>query len=164
MAQQDYSTSFEVNATPKKVFIAINNVRGWWSENIDGSTDKLNAEFLYHYKDVHICKLKIIEYIPDKKVVWLVLNNHFNFTKDKSEWIGTKIIFEIADKGSKTRVRFTHEGLVPQYECYQVCFDAWTSYIQGSLMNLITTGKGKPNTKEDDLNAELIKKWGLPKK
>ncbi len=44
------------------------------------------------------------------------------------------------------------------------CNDAWTSYIQGSLHSLITTGKGKPNPKEGGLNAELVEKWGLPKK
>src|SRR5260221_6567770 len=133
MTHRDFTTSIEVDNTPNEVFNAMNNVRGWWSENIDGSTDKLNAEFLYHYKDVHICKMKIVEFVPDEKVVWRVLNNHFNFTKDKSEWVGTRIIFEISRTDRKTQLRFTHEGLVPQYECYQVCFDAWTSYIKGSL-------------------------------
>jgi len=164
MNSNDFTTVITVDESPKEVFNAINNVRGWWSENIDGRTDELNAEFLYHYKDVHICKLKIVEFIPGKKVAWHVLNNHFNFTKDKSEWKDTKIIFEITELGGKTQMHFTHKGLVPQYECYEVCFDAWTSYIQGSLKSLITTGKGKPNTKEEDLNAELIEKWNLPVK
>lgn len=158
---QDFTTTFLLDQSPKEVFDAVNNVRGWWSESIEGSTDKLHAVFLYHYKDVHVCKLKIVQLIPDKKVVWLVLDNYFNFTKDKTEWKGTKIIFDIAKEGGKTRLQFTHRGLVPQYECYKVCHDAWTSYIQGSLKDLITTGKGKPNAKEGGLNAELIEKWGL---
>lgn len=161
MRDQNFTTTFLVDQSPKEVFDAINNVRGWWSESIEGSTDKLHSVFLYHYKDVHICKLKIVERIPDKKVVWLVLDNYFNFTRDKTEWKGTKIIFDISKEGGKTRLRFAHRGLVPQYECYKVCHDAWTSYIQGSLKDLITTGKGKPNAKEGGLNAELIEKWGL---
>jgi hypothetical protein len=164
MTTTDFTTAISVDQTPKEVFDAINNVREWWSEQIKGDTNKLNDEFIYNYKDVHISKMKLEEVIPNKKIVWRVLNNHFNFTKDKSEWVDTKIIFEIGEKDSKTQLHFTHEGLVPEYECYEVCFDAWTSYIQGSLKNLITTGKGRPNTKEDDLNAELIEKWGLPNK
>ncbi|MEO8147955.1 MAG: SRPBCC domain-containing protein [Bacteroidia bacterium] len=165
MEDKNFTTTISVDQTPQEVFSAINNVRGWWSENIDGNTDKLDAEFLYHYKDVHICKMKIIEFIPDKKVVWLVLENQFNFTKDKNEWKGNKIVFEISENENKTQLTFTQQGLVPEYECYNVCHDAWTGYIQGSLKNLIATGKGKPNTKEDDsLNKELIEKWGLPKK
>lgn len=159
-----FTTTIAVSQSPKEVFAAVTDVRGWWSENIEGSTDLLNAEFLYHYKDVHICKLRIVELVPDKKVVWHVVNNHFNFTKDKSEWVDTRIIFEISTKDGRTEMRFTHDGLVPAYECYDVCYDAWTSYIQGSLKNLIETGQGKPNTKEHDLNAELVEKWGLPQK
>ena len=93
--------------------------------------------------------MKLIEVIPDKKVVWLVLDNYFKFTKDKSEWKGTKIIFEISQKDNKTQIRFTHLGLVPEYECFDICRDAWTNYIQNSLCSLITTGKGQPNGKEN---------------
>ena len=98
MTTRDFTTTILVDNTPEEVFDAINNVRGWWSEEIDGSTDKLNSEFDYHYEDVHRCKIKIIELVPNKKVVWSVLDNYFKFTKDKSEWKGTKIIFDIAEK------------------------------------------------------------------
>jgi len=145
MTTKDFTTTILVDKTSKEVFDAINNVRGWWSEEIDGSTDKLNSEFDYHYEDVHRCKIKIVELVPNKKVVWSVLDNYFKFTKDKSEWKGTKIIFEIAEKDNKTEMRFTHQGLVPAYECYEICRDAWTGYIQKSLRNLITAGKGQPN-------------------
>jgi hypothetical protein len=164
MTTADFTTTILVDQTPEEVFHAVNNVRGWWSESVEGNTDKLNEQFLYYYKDVHISKMKIVEFVPDKKVVWLVLENHFNFTQDKTEWNGNRIVFEISEKGDKTELRFTHVGLVPEYECYDVCHDAWTSYIQGSLKDLITTGKGKPNAKEGGLNAELIEKWKLPVK
>jgi hypothetical protein len=146
---KDFTTSLLVDQTPKEVFDAVNNVRGWWSQEIEGNTDKLNEEFRYHYQDVHICRFKIIEFIPDKRVVWLVLENFFKFTKDKTEWVGTKVIFEILEKNKKTELRFTHQGLVPEYECFDICFKAWTQYIQESLLSLITTGKGQPNARED---------------
>jgi len=145
MAAKDFTTTILVDNTPEEVFNAINNVRGWWSEEIEGSTDKINSEFDYHYEDVHRCKIKVIELVPNKKIVWSVLDNYFKFTKDKSEWKGTKIIFDIGKKDNKTEMRFTHEGLVPAYECYEICRDAWTGYIQKSLHNFITTGKGQPN-------------------
>src|SRR5262249_26114871 len=152
MNNQDFSTSFVVDNPPAEVYHAINNVRGWWSENIEGATDQLNGEWLYQYKDVHICKMKVIEMIPNKKVVWKVVNNYFNFVKDKSEWTSDTIIFEISEQDGKTQLSVTQQGLNPNYECYDICSTAWTSYIQGSLKNLITTGKGNPNTKENDLN------------
>ena len=150
MSNQNFNVTLLVDQTPEEVFYAVTDVRKWWSgyyaEEIEGSTEKLNDEFKYHYEDVHRSHMKLIEVIPDKKVVWFVVDNYFKFTQDKSEWTGTKIIFEIAEKDNKTEMRFTHQGLVPAYECYEICRDAWTGYIQKSLRNFITTGKGQTNT------------------
>ena len=77
MSDKDFTATISVDQTPEEAFNAINNVRGWWSENIEGSTDKLGAEFTYRYQDVHLCKLKIADLIPVKKVVWHVLDNRF---------------------------------------------------------------------------------------
>jgi len=148
MNDQNFTLTFTVDQTPEEAFAAINNVRGWWSGEIEGNTDKLGDEFTYRYEDVHYSKQKITELIPGKRVVWLVLDSQLNFVNDKSEWNGTKITFEITKKGDKTEVRFTHAGLVPDYECYGACSNAWSSYFNGSLRSLITTGKGKPNQKE----------------
>jgi hypothetical protein len=148
MTVSDFTTTLLADQSPKEVFRAVTNVRGWWSEEIDGGTENLNDEFSYHYEDVHTCKMKLVEVIPDQKVVWLVLDNYFKFTKDKSEWIDTKIVFEITQKDNKTQLRFTHQGLVPNYECFEICRDAWTNYIQHSLRNLIETGMGQPNGKD----------------
>ena len=147
MNSQNFTAAFTVDQTPDQAFAAINNVRGWWSGDITGSTDKLGAEFTYRYKDIHYSKHKITEFIPGRKVVWLVLDSYLSFVKDKTEWNGTTVTFEISTKGKQTEVRFTHLGLVPEIECFNGCSNAWSSYINGSLRNLITTGKGEPNPK-----------------
>lgn len=162
MHTSDFTTTLLVARTPQEVFHAINNPRGWWSEEIEGSTDKLHDEFTYHFEDIHRCRLKVIEIIPDKKVVWLVTENYFKpgifdnvshhipgndeFRNEKAEWTDTKISFEISEKDNQTQIRFTHLGLVPEYECFDVCCNSWTHYIQESLLSLITTGKGEPNS------------------
>ena len=161
---KNYTTTIVVDKDNTEVFNSIKNFRAWWSEEIEGDTDKLGETFFYHYKDVHLCKIKLIEMIADKILVYLVIDNEFNFTKDKTEWVNTKLIFDLANENGKTKMVFTHEGLIPANECYNICNDAWTSYIQGSLKNLIETGTGKPNGKEGGLNAELVEKWGLPNK
>ena len=145
---KDYSTSFEVNQSAGAVFNAVTNPRAWWSEAITGSTAKTGDAFYYHYKDIHSCTMELVEVIANKKVVWKVLSNDFNFTKDKTEWLGNTISFDITEKNGKTQLVFTHQGLVPGYECYNICNDAWTGYINGSLKNLVETGKGQPNGKE----------------
>jgi hypothetical protein len=163
MNTNNFTSTILVNKTPAEAFNAIKNFKGWWSEDIEGATDKLDETFFYHYKELHLCKLKLIEMIPNQRLVYQVLANEFSFIKDKTEWVNTKLVFNISKDGNQTQVKFTHEGLVPDDECYNVCHDAWTGFIQKSLKNLIDTGKGEPNPKDgtNEINAENIKKWNL---
>jgi uncharacterized protein YndB with AHSA1/START domain len=159
MKDQNYTTAFTVDNTPEEAFAAVTNVRGWWSEEIEGNTDRLGEEFKYHFQDVHRATMKITEFVPNERVAWHVIENYFSFTKDKTEWTGTDIVFEISPKGDKTEVRFMHKGLVPEYECFDICSNAWGTYINGSLQNLITTGKGQPNSAQvarTDTEAEIL--------
>jgi len=149
MKKQDYTTSITVNATPQEAFKCINNVTKWWTENLAGRSKKPNDEFTVRFDDVHVSTQKLVEVIPGKKVVWLVTEGKLNFIKDKQEWNGTKISFEISEKEGKTQVRFTHHGLIPTIECFDACSNAWGDYIQGSLKSLINTGKGQPTPATD---------------
>jgi uncharacterized protein YndB with AHSA1/START domain len=158
MKIHDFTTSFLVSEPPEEVFNAVINVRGWWSEQIEGRTDALNEVFSYHYQDVHRCRIKIIEFMPDRRVVWLVEDNYFNFVNDKSEWKNTEIHFELRKRDDQTELVFTHKGLVPAYECYSICADSWGNYIRGSLKDLIVNGKGNPNPYQAAIdNAEKNK-------
>lgn len=148
MKDQDYHTSITVEATTKEAFESINSVTKWWTENLEGSSQKTGDEFSVQFGDVHFSKQKIIELIPDKKIVWLVTDSKLNFIKDKREWTNTKISFEIFRDGDKTKIHFTHHGLVPGIECYDACSNAWSQYIQGSLLQLVNTGQGQPTSKQ----------------
>ena len=148
MTTRDFTTTIVMDQTPEQVFNAINNPQAWWSGEIEGSADKLNDEFTYRYKELHLSKQRIVEMIPDQKVVWLVTDSNLTFVINKSEWTGTKISFEISENENKsdkykTQLRFTHLGLVPKIECYGGCSNAWSQLIEKSLFSLITTGKGK---------------------
>lgn len=145
MSEQSFTTTFSVDRTPKEVFDAITDVRGWWSEDIDGATAGLGDEFTYRNEGVHHCTMRVTEVVPERKVSWLVLDNYFDFTQDKTEWDDTSVSFEIFERDGRTEVRFTHLGLVPGYECFDVCSNAWGFYVNGSLRSLITTGEGQPN-------------------
>jgi len=142
---QDYTTTFDVDQTPEEVFAAINNVRGWWggwwSSVVEGGTAKIGAEFTYRVADVHYCKMRITEFVPGTKVVWHVLESDITFADDRTEWDGTDITFEIEEKEGKTQVRFTHKGLVPDFQCFDNCSNTWGMLVNGSLRSLIVTGQ-----------------------
>ena len=145
MTPKAYSTVIKVDHSPKEVFEAINNVRDWWSGTIEGNADQLGAEFTYRYKDAHRSTQRVTEFAPGKRVVWHVVDSELNFVNHKSEWNDTDIVFEISQKDGKTEVRFTHLGLVPDYECYGNCSNTWGSLVNANLRKLITTGQPQPD-------------------
>ena len=81
-------------------------------------------------------------------MVWQIVESRLNFTEDPDEWTGTEVVFEVVPTGEQTEVRFSHVGLVPEFECYDQCTNAWGFYINKSLRQLITTGQGEPSAKE----------------
>ena len=139
----DFTTTLMVDTNTEVTFNAINNVRGWWSEDFEGSTGKLNDIFTVRFGEVFITS-KVVELIPGRKIVWHVLDCNKPWLKNTNEWNDTKMCWEISENNEKTQVRFTHIGLVPAIECFDVCSNAWGEYLQQSLRNLANTGKGKP--------------------
>ncbi len=141
MPAQNFTSSFTVEQGATEVYDAINNVRGWWTGDIEGDSRTVGGEFSYRYRGAHYSKHKITELVPGEKVVWRVVEAHLE-GPNPNEWTGTEIIFAIAPKEHETEVRFTHVGLVDAFECYDGCSSAWGFFVNASLKHLITTGQG----------------------
>lgn len=148
MEQPSYSTVIMTPKSTNEVYMAINNVPGWWTENFEGSSKKIGDEFTVTFSETFI-KLKVVEQRTNFKIEWDVIDGHKHFLKDKKEWVGTKICFDIENLDNvETKLTFTHVGLMTPLECYEICRDAWNSYLQGSLKKLINFEMGTPDKKE----------------
>ncbi len=147
MKEQDYTATITVDGTPEAAFRNINEVKKWWTEDLKGSSEKVNDEFTVRFGDVHVSTQKLIELIPNQKIVWFVTDSKLNFTKDEQEWTNTKISFELFRLNNKTEIKFTHYGLNPTIECYTMCIQGWDQYFKQSLFKFLAEGKGLPGTK-----------------
>lgn len=141
---KNFTATIEVAKSHQEVFNLItNDVAKWWGgKDLEGNSTKLNDEFIIHHPGAHYSKQKLVEVIPNKKVVWLVTDSTLYWLKkDQHEWAGTKMIFEISSQGDNTILHFTHEGLVPEKECYAMCEQGWSMVIKDWLFNFITNNK-----------------------
>jgi uncharacterized protein YndB with AHSA1/START domain len=158
MKNESFTATIEVAKSPQEVFDAIKEVPKWWSKDFEGNTSKLNDEFVIHHPNQHYSKQRLVEVIPDKKIAWLVLESELHWLKNnKEEWTNTKMIFEITAKDNKTTLHFTHEGLVPEKECYAMCEQGWTMIIKDWLFHFITVGTpSKEMTKAAEIRNRLL--------
>ncbi|WP_114907142.1 SRPBCC family protein [Ornithinimicrobium murale] len=144
MNTNDLTITFSVDQTPEQAFAAINDVASWWSGGVEGSTTAVGDEYSYRVPDLHYSAFRVTEFEPPRRVAWLVTDSYLGFTKDPEEWTGTTVLFDVAEVGGRTQVTFTHEGITPEVECYDVCSTAWSDYITQSLRARIESGSGLP--------------------
>ena len=146
---KSYTATIEFAKSPKDVFKLIKDIPKWWINYADGrqtefegQSSNLNDEFILRHGKNHYSKQKLIEVIPDKKIVWFVTDSKLNWIeKNKFEWTGTKMIFEWSTQDNKTVLKFTHQGLVPEKECYDHSVQFWNMVIKEWLFNFISYNK-----------------------
>jgi hypothetical protein len=135
MSTQNFSHSFTTSKSPEEVFNILIDPKKWWiglhNEIITGNSEKLNDEFTFTTGNgAHHSVQKLIEIIPNEKIIWEVIDSNLTFSKKIDEWTGTKIRFETFKENDETKVVFTHDGLTPQFECYGGCSSAWLQYLK----------------------------------
>jgi len=134
-----YTVAIEVAESPNDVFHhIIHDVSKFWPEEFHGESSKLDDEFVFSSGDGHYSKNKVVELVPDKKVVWLVTESIRK--TDNFNWTGSKMIFEITPKGNDTLLQFTYDGFILENE-YDRLVQVCDMVIKKNLYNLLTNDK-----------------------
>ena len=143
MENKNYHRTITVNASTEEAMKKISQINLWWKKEFSPITHKLNNTFTVPFGDSSFVDFVISEFVPNKKVVWKVTDCYLPWFNDKKEWNNTEVVFELSQNDGKTKIDFTHVGLVPQVECYDVCEKGWNGHIN-TLENFINEGKGLP--------------------
>jgi len=143
MKKLDYQCSITANVTPEEAFDAINDVPAWWAKNFKGSSQRLNDIFKVDFGQTNV-SFRVSEFVPGKVITWEVIDCYLHWIKDKKEWNGTSVRYEISKDGEQTRITMTHIGLVPGAECYNDCNNGWNEHFGESLLKLLTGDLGYP--------------------
>jgi hypothetical protein len=144
MTNQDYQGSFTANIPPREALEKISRVSEWWSNNFEGKSQKLNDVFTVQFKSGDMYKVKVSEIIPNKKIIWEVIDAYQGWVKLPTEWVGTQIIWEVIPQKDSVEVKMMHSGLVPELECFDTCTKGWNYLMLESLSKFLNEGKGHP--------------------
>jgi len=145
MNQQHYNGRITAAITARQAFNGINNVQAWWAQNLEGSSQNINDTFITRFGET-FGEMKVTEMVPGKKIVWHVVDCYLGLLKNKKEWKGTNIVFDIEEKNGSTEISMTHVGLLPALECYEDCTKGWDFFIKESLLQFLTKDAGQPGT------------------
>jgi len=144
MESQDYQNSITAHLSAQEAMTKISQVPKWWAKDFEGKSENPSDVFTIRFKSGDMYKLKVSEIIPDKKIVWEVIDSYQGWHKNHTEWTGTKIVWEIFSLNDGTEVKMTHVGLVPEFECFAACNRGWNYLIKESLQKLLDADKGMP--------------------
>ncbi len=142
----NFKKTIIIQATDNKVFDALtNSINKWWTEMFEGTSSQQGQFFTISFGTNVFKTMKVEELIKNKKVVWNVTESLIDIPdlKNMTEWLNSKIVWEILSKDNQTELHLTHFGLTPQVECYNICQDGWHNFTE-SLTEHIITGIGKP--------------------
>ncbi|MEQ9403732.1 MAG: SRPBCC domain-containing protein [Cyclobacteriaceae bacterium] len=136
-----YTKEITVRGSEEKVFDAINcSLSLWWGKT-SNPVLKVGNEFKTSFGKAY-WKFRVTEYKPYKRIVWECIDGQPEF---EHEWVGTTIRWDIKSQGDGTLLSFTHVGLTPDFDCYNVCAPTWDHFLANSLTQFVETGKGLPH-------------------
>ncbi len=148
MPEQGYSTEMLVSAKPEFVYNAITKeIDKWWTE-LSNKALQVGEQLTVKFGKTTSWVMTVSEASPNQSLAWKVIeaNHDLESISTKDEWKGTSIKWKIEKNGSGSKITFTHEGLIPALECYEICEGGWGYFLE-SLKNYLETGKGNPHKK-----------------
>ena len=140
----DFTAVLNLNADPPAVsalFTSADGVSRWWGPT-EGDADA-GGTLITSFGQYGANAMRVLEAGPTR-IVWesIAADGHPP-TGHTKEWLGTTIQFDITPADDRTELRFTHAGLTPQLQCWDVCVAAWTQFL-GSIQSAAETGTGAP--------------------
>jgi uncharacterized protein YndB with AHSA1/START domain len=140
-----------IKAPPSKVYSAlstIEGVAGWWTKETSGvSRPGGSIDFQFSSPSgerIGGMTMEVLALDPDKAVRW-------RCKAGPEEWIGTDVVFKLAQDGDYTIVHFGHKNWREAVEFTEHCSMKWATFML-SLKELVETGKGRPSP--DDVKID----------
>ncbi len=140
MQTRNYKTSLTIDGPVEAVFLAISQKLGdWWGEQ-DSIIDRDKIDFKVSWGEPWY-RFKVISFHPDEEMSWECIDANQKIPGlegVEKEWVGTRIHWKLTATGPRqTRLEFEHEGLVPEFICFNFCSQSWEHFLGKSLKNYI---------------------------
>ncbi|HKQ68773.1 MAG TPA: SRPBCC domain-containing protein [Polyangiaceae bacterium] len=132
----DILHKISINAPKERVYQALSTVdglSGWWTSTTSGeSAHGKTLEFRF---GKHVSPMRVEELEANRRVVWR--------SEEKSEWLDTRITFELSEDAGRTTLLFGHRAWKDGTPFFAHCSMKWATFLL-SLREYAETGHGRP--------------------
>ncbi|MER3318045.1 MAG: hypothetical protein RIB79_07115 [Allomuricauda sp.] len=137
---ENYTTQVTINCSIQEAFTAISkNLEDWWGKQ-DFPIDRTGLIFKVSWGEPWY-QFKVLEYQENREMIWECIdaNQKIDGLENvEKEWVGTKIHWTLSEiKKGKTLLEFEHQGLVPDFICFEFCAKSWNHFLKESLVNYL---------------------------
>jgi hypothetical protein len=141
---QDYQCTVSAKVSAEEAYRKVARVAEWWNRQSTGKAQEVGDTFRVDFGQTWV-DFKVVEAVPNKRIVWQVEDCNLHRLKDQKEWKGTSVIWDLATANGTTMVRMTHAGLTPAVECFEACEAGWNFHVGESFLRLLTEDRGLPD-------------------
>lgn len=150
MTSQNYTRTITVNASADEAYQALTTgMHNWWTTP-DAPMKKVGDRSKFTFppgKSYWTFEASVLD--PEKRVEMIcvdALHLHEGMPKEiETEWLNTRVGWDIKRRDGKTDITVVHDGLVPTLHCYEVCEAGWDMFFVDSLKAFLDIGTGKPH-------------------
>ncbi len=150
MSNPNYKKSILVSANAATAFDAVTSgVEHWWTSP-DRPLQKIGDRAKFSFPPgVSYWTFELTDMDRQSRAEWSCVDAlHVHKGQPKAietEWLGTKVNWNIKTDPEGTTIELEHVGLSPQLLCYEICEAGWDVFFLGSLKQYLETGKGTPH-------------------
>jgi len=126
----------EAKTSAAKAYDALTTRDGlarWWTTDTQGSFE-LGGVIEFRFGSRGFIHMKVIEREAGQRVLWQVVDG-------PSEWLGSRVRFDLEQDGEHTAVLFQHQGWKEASRFMHHCSTKWALFLM-SLKSLLETGHG----------------------
>ena len=133
----NYTATITVSVSAETAYTAIaQEMSDWWtsmSAKFLATGDRAKTDFggksFWTFEAITLDKPKAVELRSCE-----AYHIHDGLPEEiKEEWLDSILRFEIKDTKEGLKITLTHEGLMPNLICYDVCKAGWDHFFLGSL-------------------------------
>lgn len=140
MKHKSYQIEVVLPVSKEIAFKSISKeLESWWGRQSE-KISNVGQKFKVSWKEPWY-EFLVIEYLPTNKMIWKCIDANQiidGLEGVQKEWVDTELVWNLTEiDENQCRLDFIHQGLIPEFICYDFCSSTWDYFLTNKLKNYL---------------------------